>query len=270
MTQSDFVNSNGIRQHYWRTGGDKPQVLLLHGLTDTGACWNPVIEALKADYDCIAPDARGHGLSDAPAQGYSPEDHAADAAGLIQALGLKRPVVVGHSMGGMQSTVLAARHPELLRGVVLEDPAWFTGETKSSEARRTQLQEWAERMRREKVMTKTALIEMGHKDNPRWSNSELDAWADAKHQVRPNVLSYIDAEAGDWCSMLKTITCPVMLVTGAVSRGVIITPEIARAAQAINNKVEVANIPDTGHCIRRDDFVGFITALQDFLRRNTN
>lgn len=49
--KSDYVSTNSVRLHYLRTGGDKPQVLLLHGLSDNGACWNPVIEALKADFD---------------------------------------------------------------------------------------------------------------------------------------------------------------------------------------------------------------------------
>ena len=78
-------------------------------------CWTPVIEALAGQYDIIAPDARGHGLTDGPEQGYSAADHVADAAAFIQALKLDRPAVLGHSMGGAEATLLAASHPKLVR-----------------------------------------------------------------------------------------------------------------------------------------------------------
>ena len=267
--KSDYVSTNGVRLHYLRTGGDKPQVLLLHGLTDNGACWNPVIEALNADFDFIAPDARGHGLSDAPAQGYRPEDHAADAAGLIQALKLKRPVVVGHSMGGMQSTVLAAQHPELVRAVVVEDPAWFGEDNLTPDQRRERAKGWAENLQRDQSKTKTELIAQGHAQNPGWSDAELDPWSDAKLQARVQVLEYVEHQASDWRGLLKQITYPLLLVTGDTTKGVIITPQMAHEAQLINPKVEVANIPNTGHCIRRDDFGGYIAAFGAFLRRVT-
>src|SRR5947209_17951539 len=84
---SGEVQTNGIRMHYYRTGGDglKPQLVLAHGATDDGLCWTRVAQALETEYDVIMPDARGHGLSDAPAEGYTASDHAADLAGLITA-----------------------------------------------------------------------------------------------------------------------------------------------------------------------------------------
>ncbi|PJF47663.1 MAG: alpha/beta hydrolase [Chloroflexi bacterium] len=58
----------------------------------------------------VAPDARGHGLSNAPERGYAAADHAADVAALIRALELNRPIVMGHSMGGAVATPVAAQH----------------------------------------------------------------------------------------------------------------------------------------------------------------
>ncbi len=62
--------ANGISVHYLRTGGQKPPVVLLHGLMTNGACWAPVAQALAENYDVVMPDARGHGNSSAPDQGY--------------------------------------------------------------------------------------------------------------------------------------------------------------------------------------------------------
>ncbi|MBA3450836.1 MAG: alpha/beta hydrolase, partial [Chloroflexia bacterium] len=109
--QSGFVAANGLRLFYTRTGGDKPPVVLAHGVTDSGLCWSPVAAELAADYDVIMLDARGHGRSDVPERGYGPEEQADDLAGAIAALGLTRPAVLGHSMGAATALVLAGAHP---------------------------------------------------------------------------------------------------------------------------------------------------------------
>ena len=119
--RSDHVTANGIKMHYTRTGGDGPPVVLCHGSTDNGLCWTPVARALEADYDVVMPDARGHGLTDAPESGYDVATRAADLAAFVAALGLERPVVGGHSMGASTTLCFAAGHPDMLRAAVLED-----------------------------------------------------------------------------------------------------------------------------------------------------
>ena len=66
MWQSAYLEANGLRLHYTRTGGDKPPVVLAHGFSDDGLCWTPVAEQLAAAYDVIMVDARGHGCSEVP------------------------------------------------------------------------------------------------------------------------------------------------------------------------------------------------------------
>ena len=121
-----ICEANGIEVHYLRTGGDKPPVVLLHGLMLNGACWTPLARVLEKDYDVVMPDARGHGNSGAPDHGYRYEDLTADVMGLIDALGLATPVLLGHSMGGMTAAVVASRNPKRLRGLVLVDPTFLT------------------------------------------------------------------------------------------------------------------------------------------------
>src|SRR5947209_8586918 len=120
------VKANGITIHYHRTGGaGKPPVLLLHGITDNGLCWTRVARSLEESYDLVMPDARGHGQSDGPAGGFSIDLLAEDAAALIRALELGRPALYGHSMGAITAAALAARHPDLARTLVLEDPPFM-------------------------------------------------------------------------------------------------------------------------------------------------
>jgi N-formylmaleamate deformylase len=123
--------ANGVDIHYLRTGGRKGPLVLLHGLTASGACRLPLARAFAGEYDVVMPDARGHGTSTAPSDGYRYEDHAGDVVGLIQGLGLAAPVLLGHSMGGMTATVVASRLGTAIRGVILADPT-FSSACKSS------------------------------------------------------------------------------------------------------------------------------------------
>src|SRR5579863_5440180 len=118
--------ANGINIHYLRTGGSKPPLVLLHGLTGSGACWTPLARALEGEYDVVMPDARGHGNSSAPLDGYRYEDYAGDVVGLIQGLGLTAPILLGHSMGGMTAALLASQRARAIRGVILADPTFLS------------------------------------------------------------------------------------------------------------------------------------------------
>ncbi len=88
---------------------------------------HPSAEILAANYDVIMVDARGHGRSTGPEQGYGQDDHAADLAGLIKGLGLHRPSILGHSMGAVTALALAGLYPGIPGSILLEDPpAWWT------------------------------------------------------------------------------------------------------------------------------------------------
>ena len=79
--REEKVIANGIRQHYYRTGGEKPILILLHGFSENGLCWSRVAKALENDYDIIMVDIRGHGLSSGPETGYSQDLLNQDIAG---------------------------------------------------------------------------------------------------------------------------------------------------------------------------------------------
>src|SRR5205807_10542678 len=112
---------NGIRLHYYRTGGDKPVLLLLHGFNGYGLTWLRTAKELEQDYDIIMVDARGHGPSDGIAKGgYPPGATVEDIAGVIQALKLDRPRIIGFSMGGATALSTAAKYPELDHSFIYE------------------------------------------------------------------------------------------------------------------------------------------------------
>jgi pimeloyl-ACP methyl ester carboxylesterase len=106
---------------YWTWPGADPPTLLLHGIGNYGRYWDLFADAIAGRLQLIAPDARGHGESGRPADGYAPADFAADALAVLDRLDIERAVVVGHSMGGLHSINLAARHPERVLALVIVD-----------------------------------------------------------------------------------------------------------------------------------------------------
>jgi N-formylmaleamate deformylase len=265
--QSDFVEVNDLRLHYTRTGGKKPPLVLAHGFSDDGLCWSPVARALEGEYDVIMVDARGHGRSDGPASGYDPVTLGHDLAGVIAALGLKRPAVLGHSMGAGTAMALASNHPELPGAILLEDPpSWWAASAADESAqaqRRAGMLAYIVELKRK---TREELLAEEQTRSPGWSREELEPWADAKLRLSFNVLSRGLDPAPDWKAALPKITCPALLITGDPARGAIVTPEAATALQKLVPQLRVANIPNSGHSIRRDQFARYLDVVRGFLK----
>lgn len=120
---ADEVVANGVRLAFLRTGGPGRPLVVAHGLYDDARCRLPLIRALADEYDVIAYDARGHGRSAAPADGYAVADRVDDLLGLLDALSIAEPLLLGHSTGGNTALAAAARRPDLPRAVVGVDPA---------------------------------------------------------------------------------------------------------------------------------------------------
>lgn len=104
-------------------GTGEPALVFLHYWGGSLRTWNMVVGKLKGSFRCVTYDMRGWGKSDAPASGYSISDLAAETVALIAALGLKKYVLVGHSMGGKVAQLFASRNPVGLAGLVLVAPA---------------------------------------------------------------------------------------------------------------------------------------------------
>src|SRR5919206_3995273 len=112
---------NGIRLGYSDTGSGSPVVLLVHGFPLNRSMWDPQLGVLRERARVIVPDLRGFGASEAGPPGpLGMDQHADDLVALLDALGIRDPVVyVGLSMGGYVGLALWRRHPERVRALVL-------------------------------------------------------------------------------------------------------------------------------------------------------
>jgi pimeloyl-ACP methyl ester carboxylesterase len=262
---TDTIIANGINIHYHRTGGNKPALLIAHGVTDNGLCWSRFARAFEQDYDIIMYDQRGHGLSDAPQSSYSFEEHADDMFGLIKALKLERPHIVAHSGGAAAAAILAANHPDLPTSLVLEDPPWGNG-WGGWDAMSAGIQEWFLSLG---SMTRDELIAACKDNSPSWTEEDITLWAESKLQVNQNVAATFDQPEPAWRDTIRQITCPILLITGDPDKGAVNTSDDVQEIAANWRNGHSVHIEGAGHVVHWDQFDAFVTAVKSFLNEYT-
>lgn len=120
--ESRYIDTGELRLHAV-VGGKGPPLLLVHGWPQNWYAWRMVMPALARDFEVIAVDQRGIGLSDKPAEGYDLGTLAGDLVAMMSALGRKRFAVAGHDTGFAIAYALAADHPDQVdRAALLEIP----------------------------------------------------------------------------------------------------------------------------------------------------
>jgi pimeloyl-ACP methyl ester carboxylesterase len=266
------VKTNGARIQYYRTGDEKPSVVFLHGFSDNALCWSRIAFRLEPFYDVIMVDLRGHGLSESTENGYTPEDRAADIAGLIHDLKLVKPPLVGHSMGAASAYYTAAYYPKLVGSLILEDPPFYDDpENESDEARSKRAEKFRVMISDLKGKSHADLFELGQSENPGWDKNDLFQWVKAKQQINLSAVRYIKEHREPWRFYARMVSCPVMLIHGDSEKGSIVSPKIAQELKRMwRRKLKTVFIPGAGHNIRRDQFILYLNELKSYLRKQTN
>jgi pimeloyl-ACP methyl ester carboxylesterase len=247
--------------HHGRRGDSSPTLVLLHGLTDSGDCWPDAIRRWSADYHLVTVDARGHGESPrwsdedlAHGVGETMRDDAIAVLEQLRSQSDSRPVLVGHSMGGATAWEVAVQRPDLVRALVLEDPAV---PTVTPRGRRSAGQQAPERGQTDQPPER-----MGPWD---WPAVELEPWARAKQQVDERMVATglvcVDAP---WPEVWAALTVPTLVVAG--TEQVIMDGRHRRAIAELDNPhIRVRVVPHAGHCVRRCNPEGYHDVVDPFL-----
>jgi pimeloyl-ACP methyl ester carboxylesterase len=112
---------DGVTLRYLDAGAGDPPLLFVHGWTCNTTSWRAQVSHFATTNRVVALDLRGHGESDKPDQDYTIDGFVDDVAWFARETGLDKPVVIGHSMGGVIALNLAHSHPDVARAVVLVD-----------------------------------------------------------------------------------------------------------------------------------------------------
>jgi pimeloyl-ACP methyl ester carboxylesterase len=237
---SGVCQTDGASIHYLRTGGAKPPVVLLHGLMGSGACWTPLARALEGEFDVVMPDARGHGDSSAPHHGYRYDDLASDVVGLVRGLELSRPVVLGHSMGGMTAAVVASRGAKMIRGLVLVDPTFLSPERQ----REVHESDVADQHRRVLGLQKTDLVAQARARHPHRSPEIIELQAEARLKTRMGAFDVLTPPNPEYREVVSAIEVPSLLVIGDEP---VVTLEMATELRGLNPRMRIEQVQNAGH-----------------------
>ncbi len=242
-------------------------LLFIHGGSAFGHWWDFVAPAFSARFHTLAMDLRGHGESGwAPSGEYGMADYAADVASMVESWGLGRPVLVGHSRGGLVALTYAAANPDQVRALAVIDSLPQT--TPEMLAWTESMKSW--RPRRYKTLQEACAAF-------RLLPAETHATPAMLQQIAQ--YGYRQEEDGSWVvridpqcrgrdpfdvlQYLPAVTCPVLIVKAADSP--MITREMARRMAAAAPSGSMAEIPHAYHHVMLDNPEGLVRALERFL-----
>jgi pimeloyl-ACP methyl ester carboxylesterase len=274
-----YVMANGIRLHYWRTAGgaNKPALVMAHGSSDDALCWTNLATVFQDRYDIIMFDARGHGLSDPPTANDAPDVQVEDLAGLIKALKLDKPILMGHSMGSASVAHFAAKYPDVPRAVILEDPALVrpatppgaaptaaAGAAAGAPATPPTPEERRATLLARNNQSEAELVASCMKNSPKWGQAECEVWAPSKRRHHPYTIRDTNALAArpPMRDLFAKITAPTLILK-ADAQGELRAQNEEVTRQLAKGKI--VHIAGAGHNVRREGRAETIEVLKAFL-----
>ncbi len=241
--------------------GSGPPMLLIHGITSSSAEFNGVMPRLVEVCQPITIDLRGHGESDKPASGYHYDDYVRDLSAVIAHLELNRPLVLGHSLGGIVTLFWAATNPGVARGLVIEDsPLRSGGEFRQA------FDGWLALNAMPEDMLRAWYAER----NPTWNETLVASRSDAMNAcARSAILELRDASMAnqglDSSDTLARITEPVLFLHGDPKAGGMVHPDDAATLPQRIPNVTVRRIEGAGHTIHRSHPDEWLRLVRDFV-----
>ncbi|TYL82258.1 alpha/beta fold hydrolase [Bradyrhizobium cytisi] len=252
------VASTGLELNVEERGGGNLSLVFLHYWGGSSRTWKHVTAKLAPHFRTVAIDHRGWGESDAPSDGYALADLAADAEGVIQALQLKRYVLIGHSMGGKVAQLMASRRPAGLAGLILVAPSPPQPMTMPADAREMMAGSYASRQAVEAAIDNVLTAKpLSAADREQVITDSLRGAAAAKIAwPRATSLEDITAQVG-------AINVPTIVVAGELDR--VDSPDLLRAE--LLSRVPLAvmrELPGTGHLSMLESPDALVSIIEDF------
>ena len=269
------IEVNGIPMSYVDDGSGEP-VVFVHGAVGDLRVWKPIRESIANQYRFVAPTLRYFGVAEWPDEGgrFSVATHAGDVAAFIEAMDLGPVHLVGWSYGGNVATAVALEHPEVVRSLVLFEPA-ITSMVKEGEAGD------AARQAQGKMFAPVAaavaegdaekaavlLIEGVFQLPPRgFSGQPPEVQAVQLDNARTMPLLWSADLGGVTCDMLGTLHKPTLVVCGTESNAY--WPHIAETMRECLPDAEVAAQPAASHDGPVRDPAGLAAIIKDFVAKH--
>lgn len=268
------VSVGGLRLHYQEWGNPaNPTILMVHGFGVSGHMFDEFAQRAQDRYHLVAIDQRGHGDSDwSPEGDYSRDAFVEDMEGFRKALDLDQFILMGHSMGGLNSVVYANRYPQRVKALVLVDVG--------PEAAKEGVDNIIRFTRGPDELEFDEFVEMAHRFNPRRTIENIRermrhrlrpteggkwTWKFDKRFREPNGTLRVGSELSNdemW-QMFRSVPLPTLLIRGSESD--VLTQEIAERVVSEMPNARLALVPGAGHSVPGDNPDDFTAAVVAFL-----
>jgi pimeloyl-ACP methyl ester carboxylesterase len=272
LPDSRHLVVDGTRLHLldWGTRSHPP-ILFLHGGALSARTWDVVCLGLRGAYHCVALDQRGHGDSEwSPIMDYAPEAHGRDIDGVLNALGFERVILVGQSMGGLNSFVYTGQHPERVVALALIDVgpeirmagAQRIGQFVSNTAELDSIEAFVELAMAFNPLRDRRLLTWSVRNNVRQlPNGKYVRKNDTRFFGQVGIEEVSRRIEGYWRNA-AAIACPTLVVRGALS-DVFLDDAAERFARTLPAG-QWRRVEGAGHTVQGDNPAGLIAALRPF------
>lgn len=286
-----YVYANGIRIHYYHAAPahGKPVMVMVHGVTDIGLCWTTLTLKLQDSYDIYMLDARGHGLSDPFTSADNGETLVKDVVEFVQTMNLKKPILMGHSMGAATVMRVGAEFPDLPGAVIMLDPMLgrFPGSRPGGPPRDTARNRLPsagqpsqapapdrlpvsmfaspETLVKQNNYRFEDLVATGRRQFPKWDTADIHYWALSKKQYHgPFTNEAWQAMSGtmNTGNSLANIRVPALVLKADAA------PQIRESneeAARVIQKGRLVHIDGAGHNLHHDQLGRTVVVLEEFL-----
>jgi pimeloyl-ACP methyl ester carboxylesterase len=269
---SIFLDIRGLRYHcrIWGEAG-RPRVFMLHGWMDVSASFQFLVDALKADWQIIAPDWRGYGLSAwGPADSYWFPDYMGDLDRLLAHFEPERPAtLIGHSMGGNIASMYAGVRPERVAHLVnLEGFGMSRSDPIKAPARYAQwLGQLAEKPGFRDYTGFAALAARMRETNPRltearaaflarhWGREKPDGRVELRSDPAHKLINPVSYQLEEAMACWRNVAAPVLWIDGSDSetmKRMHLNAGDHEARKACFRKLSAHTIQDAGHMLHHD------------------
>jgi esterase len=277
--QDQTIEANGLNFHYreWGDSRTKQALIMLHDFAETSAAWEDVALDLSREYRVIAPDQRGYGRTDRAAdRDYSRASQVEDLEGIIDGLGIRNVILVGHGMGGANALCYAAEHPDIVTALIVIEVAPEVLRSGVETVRRVittgeefaTLDDVVDTFRRYYPYATTEQLERRARAAATPTEDGAYTWAfdplfrDATQ--RPPEPDPGQRRLQNLWDSVEHIQCPVMIVTGSETD--MITPE---AIQRLHRRIMGSRrslIEEAGHAVPTDQPAALAQHIREFLQ----
>lgn len=258
-----YFYSNGMQLAYLDNGAESEYVLvLMHGLFARATLYKPFMERIKG-WRIIAPDLRGHGRSNHATEltGYNRDSYLQDLESLLDEIGkTKHIILLGHSLSGVTAYQFAAKYPDRISGLIVED----MGHKVSGELTYAlQFQQPAD-----------TLAALSHNIEQVQNENHFLYYAESAYEAKDGWRLRFDSQGikasqdylnGDYTDTYQKVTCPTLLMRGAHSP--ILSEEVWEEMKQLRPEAEAEQFDKCGHSIHFEDLDSFTSSVHQFLKK---